>query len=236
MLNIAKEVGASETAFILPSKHAYFRIRWFTPNVEVGLCIHATIAALGVLRSQNFFKSDTVTVETKNTQLLCKIDKNNIFVKISGYYPISNELNFLEILPLLPINNNQLISIPKIIKIFDDYELVIEVKSLDDLQNLKPGQKEYSQICSMLNITGISIFTRETFDESNHIHTREFAPLYGYLEVPLCGMAAGAIATYINEKKTLRFEQGHFCDTKGVIIVEPDVNDTIWIGGSYGIM
>src|SRR5689334_828479 len=70
MLNIAKEVGASETAFIFPSKNADVCVRWFTPNTEVGLCMHATIAALGVLRNQQYFKSDSVRVETKNTQLL----------------------------------------------------------------------------------------------------------------------------------------------------------------------
>lgn len=58
MQQIAAKVGASETAFILPSKNADIRIRWFTPNTEVGMCVHATIAALGVLRSQNIFLSD----------------------------------------------------------------------------------------------------------------------------------------------------------------------------------
>jgi len=236
MLRIANEVGASETAFIFPSKHADVCIRWFTPNTEVGLCIHATIAALGILRSQNYFVSDNVRIETKNTELLCKIYKNNIFVNVSGYYPIFKESNFLQTLPLLPIKINQLISQPQIIKIFDDYELVLEVKSLNDLRKINPDQEQYKKVCSMLNVTGISIFTRETFDSNNQIHTREFAPLYGYLEDPLCGMAAGAIATYINAKQILRFEQGYFCGTSGVIIVKPEDNGTIWIGGSYCIL
>ncbi len=60
--------------------------------------------------------------------------------------------------------------------------------------------------------------------------------MYGYLEDPLCGMAAGAIATYINEKNILRLEQGHFCGTKGTIIVEPEANGSMWIGGSYCIL
>lgn len=48
MQNIAAKVGASETAFIFPSVNADVRIRWFTPNTEVGICVHATIAALGI--------------------------------------------------------------------------------------------------------------------------------------------------------------------------------------------
>jgi len=236
MQNIAKEVGASETAFIFPSKQSDFRIRWFTPNTEVGLCIHATIAALSILRNKNLLNSNTIRLETKNTELLCKMEKNNIFVKVSGYHPISNPSNYSDIFPMLPINTNQLITAPQIIKIFDDQELVLEVKSLNDLKNLNPSKEQYAQICSLLNVTGISIFTRETFDLKNQIHTREFAPLYGYLEDPLCGMAAGAIAAFINEKKVLRFEQGHFCGTKGIITVEPEAHGTFWIGGSCCIL
>lgn len=236
MQNIAKEVGASETVFILPSKNADVRIRWFTPNTEVGICIHATIAALGVLQNINYFNNSIIRIETKNTKLLCKINGNQIFVNVPGFSRISNVPNISQMLTLLPIKNDQIISNPGIIKIFDDYELIIEVKSLEDLRNLNPNQQKYSEICSTLNVTGISIFTRETFNPDNHIHTREFAPLYGYLEDPLCGMAAGAIATYLNTAKNLRIEQGYFCETNGVILIEHGIRDSLWIGGSYSIL
>jgi PhzF family phenazine biosynthesis protein len=44
MLAIAAENRHSETAFLAPSE-ATWRIRWFTPKVEVDLCGHATLAA-----------------------------------------------------------------------------------------------------------------------------------------------------------------------------------------------
>ncbi|MBI5864087.1 MAG: PhzF family phenazine biosynthesis protein [Planctomycetes bacterium] len=44
---IAREVNASETAFIFGGNdlHRRPRIRWFTPTSEVGFCGHATLAA-----------------------------------------------------------------------------------------------------------------------------------------------------------------------------------------------
>lgn len=44
MQAIAAENNQSETAFFVPGGHGY-GLRWFTPNVEVALCGHATLAA-----------------------------------------------------------------------------------------------------------------------------------------------------------------------------------------------
>ncbi len=44
MQEIAAENNQSETAFFVPEGEGY-RLRWFTPNVEVALCGHATLAA-----------------------------------------------------------------------------------------------------------------------------------------------------------------------------------------------
>ena len=48
MQAIAAENNLSETAFALPSKDSY-EIRWFTPENEVALCGHATLATAHVL-------------------------------------------------------------------------------------------------------------------------------------------------------------------------------------------
>lgn len=48
MQAIAAENNLSETAFFVPETDGY-RIRWFTPNEEVALCGHATLASSYVL-------------------------------------------------------------------------------------------------------------------------------------------------------------------------------------------
>lgn len=49
MQSIAMENNLSETAFVVPLADDRFHIRWFTPEVEVDLCGHATLAAAHVL-------------------------------------------------------------------------------------------------------------------------------------------------------------------------------------------
>jgi len=48
MRDVAREMNLSETAFLLPEEDG-FRLRWFTPAVEVDLCGHATLASAHVL-------------------------------------------------------------------------------------------------------------------------------------------------------------------------------------------
>ena len=51
MQNVAREMNLSETAFLHREAEG-FRLRWFTPAVEVDLCGHATLASAHVLWEQ----------------------------------------------------------------------------------------------------------------------------------------------------------------------------------------
>ena len=54
MLAIAREVGYSETAFVLPdvSRHQT-RLRYFSPLAEVAFCGHATVATAVALADRD---------------------------------------------------------------------------------------------------------------------------------------------------------------------------------------
>lgn len=45
MQSIATENNLSETAFFVPQSDGEYLIRWFTPEVEIELCGHATLAS-----------------------------------------------------------------------------------------------------------------------------------------------------------------------------------------------
>ncbi|MES4791825.1 MAG: hypothetical protein C4321_01510 [Chloroflexota bacterium] len=49
MQQIARELNASETAFVFPSRRAKFRVRFFTPTKEIPLTGHPTIATMHAL-------------------------------------------------------------------------------------------------------------------------------------------------------------------------------------------
>ncbi len=48
MQNIAYENNLSETAFVVP-RDGYFDLKWFTPELEIDLCGHATLASAYVV-------------------------------------------------------------------------------------------------------------------------------------------------------------------------------------------
>jgi len=50
--SLARELGFSETAFLLPLGPEKVEIRWFTPTLEVDLCGHATLASAHFLREE----------------------------------------------------------------------------------------------------------------------------------------------------------------------------------------
>jgi predicted PhzF superfamily epimerase YddE/YHI9 len=49
MQNVAMEMNLSETAFLIPRSPNRYDLRWMTPEVEVALCGHATLASAHVL-------------------------------------------------------------------------------------------------------------------------------------------------------------------------------------------
>jgi PhzF family phenazine biosynthesis protein len=57
MQNVAAEMNLAETAFPCPEGEG-FRLRWFTPKVEVKLCGHATLATAHILWEQGLLAAD----------------------------------------------------------------------------------------------------------------------------------------------------------------------------------
>jgi PhzF family phenazine biosynthesis protein len=57
MQAVAGEMNLAETAFLWPENGA-FRLRWFTPAVEVDLCGHATLASAHVLWQEGHLAPD----------------------------------------------------------------------------------------------------------------------------------------------------------------------------------
>ncbi|WP_225318944.1 PhzF family phenazine biosynthesis protein [Cellvibrio sp. KY-GH-1] len=49
MQQVAMEMNQAETAFVCPKVDGSYSLRWFTPQVEVDLCGHATLAAAHTL-------------------------------------------------------------------------------------------------------------------------------------------------------------------------------------------
>jgi len=65
---VAEENNLSETAFVIPRGGA-FPLRWFTPETEVQLCGHATLATAHVLFTRGYASGSAVAFETRSGTL-----------------------------------------------------------------------------------------------------------------------------------------------------------------------
>lgn len=68
MMRIAAENNLAETAFFVAEGDGY-RLRWFTPTVEVDLCGHATLAAAHVLFTWLGYDRPDIHFETRSGRL-----------------------------------------------------------------------------------------------------------------------------------------------------------------------
>ena len=98
MKQISFELGVSETAFVFPSNVADFKVRFFSPTVEVDLCGHATIAAFFVMASQGLFGGRGVHRVTQET--------NAGVLPVSVYYDPDGRLDRVMMAQRKPIYKN----------------------------------------------------------------------------------------------------------------------------------
>src|SRR3954465_15673045 len=71
MASVAMEMNLSETAFLHPEADGY-RLRWFTPEVEVDLCGHATLGSAHVLWTEGHpDPAATARFQTRSGLLTC---------------------------------------------------------------------------------------------------------------------------------------------------------------------
>src|ERR1700730_13799086 len=73
--SIAAENNLAETAFFVRNGDGY-QLRWFTPNVEVDLCGHATLASAHVILNRLSPSETSVRFQTKSGELVVTRNDN----------------------------------------------------------------------------------------------------------------------------------------------------------------
>ncbi|MFD2146485.1 PhzF family phenazine biosynthesis protein [Mucilaginibacter antarcticus] len=69
MQKIAVENNLAETAFFVKTANGY-KLRWFTPEYEIDLCGHATLASAHILFTELGYQGDTIHFETVKSGIL----------------------------------------------------------------------------------------------------------------------------------------------------------------------
>jgi len=249
MKHVSKVLTVSETAFVFPSKKADYKVRFFSPEVEVDLCGHATISTFFTMALKGVFSRDINTVVTQDT--ISGVLPVNIYFSDEAvdrvmmtqiaprYKDICLDISILA--DSLNISVDEIDdSLPKQIVSTGLFTLPLCVKSFDILKAINPDFKKIKKICSRFKIGSFHLFTFDTVESDSVYHARNFAPVYGVNEDPVTGTANGAVCSYLIKNKIIKdrnliCEQGDIIGRPGRVFVEID-REGVKVGGKARVV
>lgn len=191
MLEIAKEIGFSETAFVTPLDiENTYGISFFSPKKEIPLCGHATLASARILFDTTG-ANEICFITGEKLELNIRRDGDQIVMVFPVYDTTSLTVpaSMLAALGLERVTNTSYSPNNKII--------VLEIDSAQTLADLKPDFN--ALVNSYENINGVLV-TSPSGSQDYDFHYRYFWPWAGTNEDPVTGGVQTFLAKYWAQK------------------------------------
>jgi PhzF family phenazine biosynthesis protein len=185
MQQIASENNLSETAFFVKQDDGEFEIRWFTPETEVNLCGHATLASAHVLFTHLGFDNDQIRFQSKSGLLTVE--------KKEGLYWMDFPSNPPQPIPVPKLIPEAIGTIPIYTGVNTD--LLVLVQDEDTLEKMNPDLL----ILKKMEVRGV-IVTAPADDKEIDFVSRFFAPAVGVPEDPVTGSAHTVLSPFWSKR------------------------------------
>jgi len=185
MQKIAAENNLAETAFFVPVDNGY-KLRWFTPAVEVALCGHATLATAFVIL--NYLKPDTdrVRFHTLSGELIVTRDGDQLQMDFPALVPEP-------MAPRMDIHTALGGAMPA------EWFRLSKVHAADYLMTVFHAADEVAALRPDFRTLGANVIvTAKGFDVD--FISRFFAPASGIDEDPVTGSSHCSLAPYWAQK------------------------------------
>ena len=182
MQRIAAENNLSETAFAVPEGGDHWRLRWFTPTVEVDLCGHATLATSFILASQGH--AGPFRFHTRSGVLTATVLDDTIELDFPArpFHAISAPDGLAAALGAHPV------------AVLQSADLVAVLGSAAETAALRPDQ------AAIARLPGGAVVVTAAGGQDADITSRYFAPAYGIDEDPVTGSLHTQVVPYWVEK------------------------------------
>jgi PhzF family phenazine biosynthesis protein len=202
--DVAREMNLSETAFLRPEGDAW-RLRWFTPAVEVDLCGHATLASAHVLWETGRLADDEeARFDTRSGRLTARRVGDWIEMDFPAVRPAPAPAppGLLEALGVraLRVSRNRM-----------DY--LVEVGSEAEVRDAVPDVTRLRPV----SMRGVILTAPATAGEHDFV-SRFFAPAAGVDEDPVTGSAHCALAPYWGERLGRTEMTGYQVSARGGVV------------------
>ncbi|MFC7177214.1 PhzF family phenazine biosynthesis protein [Halosegnis marinus] len=253
MAAIARELGASETAFLLSSDEADRRLRYFSPTTEVDLCGHATVASHVVLAEMGIEAAEIAagdyTVETNVGVLDVEVDGETVWMTQNAPEIRELDLDYEPVAAALGVRETALSGLGADLPLARASTglpfLMVPVEYLSDLSGMAPDTDAIAALADEHDCAGLYAFTFDTLESESTLHGRCFVPGLGIDEDPVTGTASGACGAYLDRfgafdptPEVMTFEQGHFLDRDGLVRVAASRATTegvVRVGGTASV-
>lgn len=212
--SIAAENNLSETAFFVENEDL-FQIRWFTPEVEVNLCGHATLASAHIIFTELGFQKEVIQFASKSGELRVFRKENLLTLDFptADLAPAIIKGDFSEAIGKIPIGlfhgNNKLLAV------YENQQNILEINP--DFEKL-----------SKLDYMGVIVTAP---GKNSDFVSRFFAPKVGINEDPVTGSAHTLLIPFwadrLDKKELHAFQ---LSKRKGELFCEYK-DDRVWISG-----
>jgi PhzF family phenazine biosynthesis protein len=214
MLNIARENGLAETAFIIGNQSSY-QIRWFTPDIEMDLCGHATLAAAHVVA--NFLeKTNRIAFYSKTDRIDIDISDGRIAMKLPRR-PAS-----ATVAPQILLDS---VSI-KPIAVLKARDYLFIYRDENDVRNIQINTEIFNQI--NLDPGGLCV---SSLGQSVDFVSRYFTPQSTILEDPVTGSAHCSLVPYWAEKLGKNVLKARQVSARGGELYCQDLGSSVEVAG-----
>lgn len=217
MQNVAREMNLSETAFLYPYNEGY-DLRWFTPDAEVDLCGHATLASAHILWEKNHVEKDAILKFHTNSGILTACLKDGwIELDFPALFEEEAKIpqGLLEALGIEPAYVGR--------NLFD---YVAELSSEEELRSIEPDLVRLAAI----DTRGICVTARSDSDEYDFV-SRLFAPALGIPEDPVTGSAHCCLGPYWMKKLKENSFIAYQASARGGIVRVQVKDDRVLLSG-----
>lgn len=214
MQQIAMENNLAETVFFVPNGND-FDIRWFTPELEINLCGHATLASAFVLYEFLGYKKPLITFHSKSGPLYISRDGAIIKLDFPSWKPERIDEYPGELLASL--------GNPDIVGVYKYRDYLVELNDEEAVRNCKPD-------FSLMKKAGGMVIITAPGKEVDFV-SRFFAPTAGIDEDPVTGSAHSQLIPFWNYKLGKNVMNAKQLSKRGGALYCEQKGDRVIMGG-----
>ncbi|MDR0183505.1 PhzF family phenazine biosynthesis isomerase [Lysobacter arvi] len=217
MQAIARELGHSETAFVLPPRgdDHDIHVRFFSPTVEVPVCGHATVGAHFALALEGGTPGTRRQLTGAGVQAVeTRQDAGGIVVRIRQNAPEFDtplrDERVRELTDALGLAHDELDPRGPVQFVSTGHgKLMVPIRSRERLYALRPDMARLAALDERIGTRGYFVFTldAEPGDDAR-THGRMFAPGIGIEEDPVTGNANGPMGAWLVKHGLLAAHDG----------------------------